>query len=356
MITEALFVLCVREQRHVARVSVLTSTEGADTVQNALLLTNDTPLERFCRDYGIQRSRLHFGPENVYRLWPSREIGGAHQPASLNGVMERVAAWCFEGAPPVVACVAGGRKDMAVLFAQVFALFARPEDRLVHLMISPMFENLAEFFYPPPKSVTLPIHRAGGVLFLNSADAQVEMIDIPLVRLRSLMDDETRQGLISLEMAQQRIQREVESLDPSLHVFLRDLAISYHGGKTVLPPKEFAVFLFFAQARKKGWGPRKDGWISGYEWDNSLHVKQLEENYNAVTQGNTSFKETGFVPRNSDGEINFQELKEKMTHAISKIKFRLGESHSARVQSRSVRGGKEYGLALDPRYIQIDEE
>ncbi|CAK0751809.1 CRISPR-associated protein Csx14 [Gammaproteobacteria bacterium] len=355
VITEALFVLSVREGRHVAHISVLTSPEGADTVQNALLLTHDTPLERFCRDYGIQRSRLLFGLEDLHRLWPRREVGGALQPASLDGVMERLATWCSEGELPIIACVAGGRKDMVVLLTQIFALLARPEDRLVHLLTSPHFENLAEFFYPPPQPATLAVHRAGGVMFLNSAEAQVEMMEIPLVRLRSLVDEETRRGLVSLEMAQQRIQREVESLNPSLRIFPRKLAVWYHGGETVLPPKEFAVLLFFAQARKEGWGAGRDGWIPGRELDSQPYVEQLEQNYHTATVGNAPFREVGFIPRGRDGQVNFEELKQKMTHAISKIKFRLGEVHPARVQSRPARGGKEYGLLLDPQHIHIDE-
>lgn len=356
VVTESLYVLMVREKRKVVRISVLTSPEGAEAVRNAMLFNHDPPLERFCREYGFNRTHIRFGIEELHQVWPSRDVLETVQAASMDGLIVRMADWCREGEAAITACVAGGRKDMTVLFSQVFSLLARPEDRLVHLLTSPAFENLAEFFYPPPQPTSLAVHRPGrGVVFLNTQEAQVEMIDIPLVRLRSLVDEETRQGLVSLKIAQQRIQREVESLDPCLRIIPRQLAVRYHGGETLLPPKEFAVLLFFARCCQERSGPGQDGWIPGRDLDAIPYVKGLEDAYHAAQGGNVLPREGGLVPRGRDGKVNFAELKLKITHAVSKIKTQMGAAHPGRVQSRVARGGREYGLGMDSRHITIDE-
>ncbi|MBF0127841.1 MAG: TIGR02584 family CRISPR-associated protein, partial [Magnetococcales bacterium] len=297
VITEALYMLMVRERCEVARISVLTSPEGAEAVRNALLFGQEPPLERFCREYGFNRNWIGFGSEDIHSIWSRRMAESESEMTAMDGLFERLAHWCGDGEIPVVACVAGGRKDMAVLFAQVFGLLARPTDRLVHLFASPEFENLAEFFYPPPKPATLAVHRSGhGVVFLNTAEAHVEMVQIPLVRLRTLLDEETRRGAISLETARNRVQREVESLNPNLRIDTPKRMVCYHGGETILPPKDFAVLLFFARCRRDGHGPGGDGWIPGRELDQPDYIEQLEVAYRETTGGQSQFRDHGWVP------------------------------------------------------------
>ncbi|MBF0154072.1 MAG: TIGR02584 family CRISPR-associated protein [Magnetococcales bacterium] len=352
VITEALYVLHVREHRVVTRISIITSSEGAEAVENALLLTRDPPMDQFCRDYGLPRSNIRFGLEDLHRVWPSRMVETGVQSVNLDALMTLMAEWCADGEPPVTACVAGGRKDMAVLFAQVFSLLARPEDRLGHLLVSPQFENLAEFFYPPPHPEILAVHRSGGVTFLNSADARVELLEIPLIRLRSLLDEETRRGLVSLETARQRVQMGVENLDLTLRLQLASRQVTHGGRSVVLPPREFAVLLFFARVRHEG---VNGGWIPTRVLDESRYVTALSDAYRNVMGYERISEEDGIIPYHRNGTVNYSELKLKVTHAISKIKSRLGVAHPGRVQSRPARGGKEYGLDMDSRHLLIDE-
>jgi CRISPR-associated protein (TIGR02584 family) len=331
-------------------------------VQNALLLMPGSPLDRLCRDYGFARSGVRFGVEDVHQVWAGALESGAAVPprldAALDRIMAHLAVWCADDALPVVACVAGGRKDMAVLFAQVFSLLARPQDRLCHLFTSPAFEHLAEFFYPPPQPETLAVHRSGhGVVFLNSAEARVDLVEIPLVRLRPLLDDEVRRGAVSLELTRQRVQQEVDRHDRDLHVMPATREMVYQGVRVVLPPREFAVLLFFARARALGWGVA--GWISGHDLDRPEYVSALEDAYLEVSgREEVRRDEPGqashfVVPRTRDNEVDFPELKLKITHAVSKIKASLGAAHPGRVQSRPARGGRMYGIGHDPERIVV---
>ncbi|MBF0185223.1 MAG: TIGR02584 family CRISPR-associated protein [Magnetococcales bacterium] len=353
VITEALYALQIQEGCSVQRISVLTTPEGSEAVQNALMLTRESPLERFCHDYGIARRSILFDQQSVYRIWPSRSVESSLEPASLDHLMTWLAKWCALDKPPVVACVAGGRKDMAVLFAQIFSLLARKEDRLVHLLIPPIFENLAEFFYPPPQPATLTVHRAGGVIFLNSTDAHVELMEIPLIRLRSLVDEETLTGVIPLTIAQQRVQHKLDDMDLTVRLVVSSRAVLHRGHEEILPPKEFSLLLFFARARLQGWG--EGGWIAGIRLDDPYLLSNLEQAYQEVTSGNLFGSGESWATKDRNGKIVFEELKVKVVHAISKIKNRLGSTHPGRVQSRKGRGGQQYGLMLDSDQIVIEE-
>ncbi|MEO5348320.1 MAG: CRISPR-associated ring nuclease Csm6 [Magnetococcus sp. YQC-3] len=353
VITEALYALQIQEGCVVQRISVLTTPEGAEAVQNALMLTRDTPLERFCRDYGIVRRSIQFDRQDIYRIWPSRSVGSSLEPASLDTLMSWLAEWCAPDKLPVTACVAGGRKDMAVLFSQIFSLLARQEDRLVHLFVPKIFENLAEFFYPPPEPVALTVHRSGGVTFLNSTEARVELMEIPLIRLRSMLDAETLAGVVPLTVARQRVQHKLDELDLTVCLLLQSRSVIYRGHAVSLPPREFSLLLFFARARQQGWGDK--GWIAGMHLDDPDLLLNLEKAYRNVTAAEFFEKGDSWATKDRQGKVMFQDLKDKVVHAISKIKNRLGSTHPARVQSRKGRGGQHYGLMLDPDQIVIEE-
>lgn len=45
--------------------------------------------------------------------------------------------------------LAGGRKTMGFYIGYALSLYARPQDRLSHVLVNPPFESHPEFFYPP---------------------------------------------------------------------------------------------------------------------------------------------------------------------------------------------------------------
>ncbi|MBF0145414.1 MAG: TIGR02584 family CRISPR-associated protein [Magnetococcales bacterium] len=352
MISSALYVLMILEGKEVVELQVLTSPEGANAVDNVFFLGGENPLDRFCRDYAIARKRIVFSKEHVHILWPESRPGGLVEIPDPDSLFSLMAQWTSNQSEPLVACIAGGRKDMAVLLAQILGLLGRPEDRLTHLLTSKAFENLAEFFYPPPHPTVITVHRLGrGVEYLNTKDAQVTLVDIPLVRLRSLQDGETRTGRVPLETARVRTQQGISGIDPAVHARIPEGTLTWHEMETPLSPRELAVWLFFAQSRKEGRG--KEGWIAARTFDEPEIVAALTECYRLVGGTTADNERGGFVPRTKGGNVDYNELKLKMTHSISKIKRRLGSSHPARVDSRKGRGGREYGIGMDPGHLHL---
>ncbi|MBF0109729.1 MAG: TIGR02584 family CRISPR-associated protein [Magnetococcales bacterium] len=351
IISSSLYALMIIEKKTFVDIHVLTSPEGARAVGNIFFLGSDNPLDRFCRDYAIPRGRVVFSREQVHILWPEHGARSLVDTPCLDRLFSLLAHWTANGAEPLVACIAGGRKDMAVLFAQVFGLLAREEDCLTHLLTSKEFENLAEFFYPPPHPTAIMVHRLGrGVEYLNTREAEVRLVNLPLVRLRPLQDEATLKGLVPLAAARIRTQNGIAAIDPAIHVRIDAGTLTLNGVTTHLPPRELAVWLFFAHSRKEGRG--REGWIAARTFDEPEIVAALEECYRKAI--GTAGEKGSFVPRIKGGNVEYNELKTKLTHAISKIKRRLGSSHPARVDSRRGRGGREYGIGMDPDHIHIE--
>ena len=76
-------------------------------------------------------------------------------------------------APSLHASMAGGRKTMAAALAQAMSLHARPEDRLSHVLVASHYSDDPLFLYP---------------ISFKDVEA-VNLIDVPFVRLRTLLPD-----------------------------------------------------------------------------------------------------------------------------------------------------------------------
>lgn len=93
------------------------------------------------------------------------------------------------GRPPVVASIAGGRKTMSADLQSAFIVYARPEDRLVHVLVEPLTYERRDFLFPTSET----------------PDARLTLVETPVPRLRRVIDPvlleklpENRRGLSSI--------------------------------------------------------------------------------------------------------------------------------------------------------------
>src|SRR5262249_29705615 len=105
----------------------------------------------------------------------------ADNVAVADFITEHVRAITADRAVSLHVSIAGGRKTMGFYVGYALSLFGRPQDQLSHVLVSPPFESLHEFFYPSPR--TRVIHDRGGRT-LDAKEAAVRLGEIPFVRLR----------------------------------------------------------------------------------------------------------------------------------------------------------------------------
>ena len=81
--------------------------------------------------------------------------------------------------------LSGGRKSMSYYMGVSYQLFARQWDKLYHVMVSDEFELNPDFFYKPKTNRKIEAHfRNGDVKQLNTDDAEISLIELPLIFLR----------------------------------------------------------------------------------------------------------------------------------------------------------------------------
>ncbi len=75
------------------------------------------------------------------------------------------------GCPPLVASIAGGRKTMSADLQAAFSVYARPEDRLVHVLVEPPTYERSDFLFPTA----------------DTPDARLTLVEVQVPRLRRVL-------------------------------------------------------------------------------------------------------------------------------------------------------------------------
>lgn len=168
VVTETIFALARQDSspKHPAEVCLLTTRVGeafaralllgepvTDPVRGMVIPDAQDRWTAFCRDV------LQAEPLPITIHVPSdhgRAVEDILEPgddlAFANACYRFVAERTRPGDPPLVGSIAGGRKTMGAHLMTAFSVYARPGDRLTHVLVSPpAFERQPDFFYPTPE-------------------------------------------------------------------------------------------------------------------------------------------------------------------------------------------------------------
>lgn len=139
--------------------------------------------------------------------------------------------------------LAGGRKTMGFYLGSALQLFGRQWDRLYHVLVSPEFESLDEFYYKPKEDRLL---KVGGRI-LSTAYAEIYLAELPFIKLREKIRLEgedfeklIRNGQKEIDLA--LFQKEVEAC-------YKDLSLRIGGISIELSPVQWVFYLFFLQRK-----------------------------------------------------------------------------------------------------------
>jgi CRISPR-associated protein (TIGR02584 family) len=231
----------------------LTTRKGAERA--ALLLCGKQGwLSRFGEEYGVSGLSLQESDLRVIEMDESPLGGLAAGPEeSLRAgreVTEYIAELTKEEQGELHVSIAGGRKVAGFYLGQAMILHGRPQDKLSHVLVSEEFESHPEFFYPSREMRVLFSRLDGRPL--NAAEAVVELIDIPFVRLRPWLGQNLRRIKGSYGDFVNTVQKKIDS-----RVLILDTErsrICYANRIIRLSPAEFAFLSMFARRRKLGKG------------------------------------------------------------------------------------------------------
>ncbi len=196
VVTETLYALCVNRKPPFVPTGIrlLTTAAGAKRARLMLFQADGGQFLNFCRDFELPQLRDVFREEDIEVV---RRADGSvlediitaeDNTLVADAIMQRLRDFTTDDDCALHASLAGGRKTMGVALALALSLLGRPQDVLSHVLVSPPFESHPGFFYPPPQPQVLLVGVPPQQRPVSTAEAEVSLAEIPLIRLRSLLD------------------------------------------------------------------------------------------------------------------------------------------------------------------------
>jgi len=258
IVTETLYALCVKRKPAFipTEIHLLTTKEGADRARLMLLGEEPGHLHRFCEDYGLPDLPAAFPEGNIHVVRdpagrPLSDIVTEEDNAAVaDAIMRLVRELSADEDCAIHASVAGGRKTMGVALALAMSLFGRAQDALSHVLVSPPFESHPAFFYPPPRPKVLLVGTPPQQKPVSTEEAEVQLAEIPFLRLSGLLDDALAQGAESWRELISRAQAHIGT--PRLVIDTRNGRVLAGGKAVEMPPSALAFLLMMARAAKEG--------------------------------------------------------------------------------------------------------
>jgi CRISPR-associated protein (TIGR02584 family) len=332
---------------------ILTTATGRELLCQQLLarggqwqrLRRDHPCaKRFC----LRRDHVVVLRDAAGR--PLQDVrSSADNLSAADQIVQFVAERTCEGAPPLHASIAGGRKTMGYLLAAAMTLYGRREDRLSHVLVHPPEIEGTDFYFPPRRPASMLSFRRpdGTVVRVRAGEVRVDLADLPFPRLRAVVPQAMRGRPFSGMV--EELQSVLDALvEPRLSIFPGEHLIVCGARPVRLAPLQLAIYELLAERRKAGCGSRECGgcpscFVRAAEIGGAFRERLRERLEQRQSYGvGPVWNETGFRPERS-----------KINRAITRALH--GASNPYVIQLVGERGARMYGVRLTPASISISD-
>lgn len=371
IITETLWYLTQRIGELVEEIRVVTTLKGRDEVVKHLLANGSGKFYEFCQDYEIDWP-IKFDETciTVLRAEDMKSLPDIITPEdnhlAANQIYDIVRLLTRDPHRRIHASAAGGRKTMGFYLSAAMQLFGRASDRVSHTLVHPDFEFNREFFYPPVAPRELEIKRDGRTVKVSTANAWVELVEIPFVRVRGIAGDALdKEG--SYATLVKTTQEDVDFLDSAY-----DLKFSFEKKRRgievysrfvkIQPMREFLIYILFALARRDD---ENGGGLLAVE---ELTEHHFNKAFRAIMKGFGKERSLADVVCWEDEDKfeflesylkdinrkNYHYLKEAFAQTIARINRKIKAERLPQryaITSVEIDGHARYGLQLAPERI-----
>lgn len=246
IVTETLFCLAVKEKIPIDEIYVLTTKRGRDVILG-LDEHPSTPktalskeIKNLCKHYKIRKPKFEENDTHIIvAKEESIELSDIRSDKDNILFPNRVASFIREKtADPnnaLYCSITGGRKSMSVHLANALSLFARENDKLLHVLTSE--ENEFKGFYP-----------------MNKKEAkELEFSEIPFIRLRSILGSEIK-NLKNYSDFVEQTQKQLKALTDKTKIILKTdtREVKFGMNSVKLEPQEFAIYFKMLELKQEG--------------------------------------------------------------------------------------------------------
>lgn len=223
-------------------VHLLTTLSGARNAQ--LHLLDKGHFAKLCYEYNLDSNvfgvhSIHVIQDDNGHLLEDIRTPDENETAA-NFITQVVQRFTQDDATALHVSMAGGRKTMGYYAGYALSLFARPQDRLSHVLVSEQYEGLSEFFYPTRASHLI---EGRNKQVLDTKEAKVTLAEIPFVRLRNEIPVLLLEGKASFKETILKAQRVNEP--ESLVVDIAHKKVIVAGEQIDFAPQHLAYYLWF---------------------------------------------------------------------------------------------------------------
>lgn len=230
ILTETLYALH-RQGRLPDRILVLTTEAGKRMCLEQLLHPQRGRLQAFRLAFGLEASSCSLQDSDI--LTPSVMAGrpiedivtAEHSQIFYELCLETVFALSSEAGTELVFSIAGGRKTMSAALALAAQCYARAQDSMCHVLVSPQAEANPDFFFPDPEG-----------------KEEVFLSPVPFFRMREQLPAEFFRTAATL----QTISGLCRTIPLQVHLDLGKNRLSCAGKEVVLSPVQLTLYAFFA--------------------------------------------------------------------------------------------------------------
>lgn len=361
IVTETLYALVTSQQFIPTEIRLITTIRGRNKVKDGLLNDNTGQFHNFCREYGLEE-KIHFDESCIEVITDryGKELDDIRtleeNTLAADKIVNIVRNLCQDETSVLHVSMAGGRKTMGFYIGYALSLFARPQDRLSHVLVSAPYENCDNFYYP--SAIPLMITLADGSQ-IDASKAEVTLANIPLVRLRSSLPKQfMTHGNYSDTVAalQKNLPEEIRFDIPS-----RKILFSAHAPIT-LEASHFAVVLWLAKRQKMGQpnihlnedihGNLLQEYLKIYAQVVSTNSKTYDNLQEKIQMSLSKEKAKDKVSINPAYNENIKLLKSYMSARFSHIKKEIGKIMGSTFGDKFIQPKKgTYGISLAPEAI-----
>ena len=210
IVTETLYKLAVQQQPAFVptEVHLITTKEGAHSATLALLgLEKDQGwFQQFQVDYNFPE--IQFDESNIHIITDTEgqflddNQSTEHNRVAADFITAQIKHFTADDNSALHVSLAGGRKTMSYYAGYALSLYGRGQDQLSHVLVSAIFQNNKDFFYPRPQAQRLEIDNR----YYSTDDAKIILSDIPYVRMRYQIPQALLDGTVGFQDAVDKIQ------------------------------------------------------------------------------------------------------------------------------------------------------
>jgi CRISPR-associated protein Csx14 len=355
VITETLYALH-QQGIQVDAIRILTTRAGKDACIGQLLRDGDGEYHRYLSEYGHSHHRIDFSARHVKAVL--NEDGTEIDDIDTEEENERFLQLCMDDAfdltsdpqNRVLFSIAGGRRTMGTCLSLAAQCYARPHDRIYHVLLNPSeFESCRDFFYPPRQPRIIEVrNRQGQPCMMETSLAEITLVPMPFFPLRGHL---TQQMLRQPESPAALMLSLIRETKHELVVDLVQRKIVWKGIELDLSAARLALYTLLAQAKKDGACNRS----TCQECESCyLTFEQISGRQEELTRlyQRISTREIGKSGIVNLDSLEFNSYRSKINKEIA-LCFGEYEARKLQIESFGARPGVRYGLRLNKERILI---